>query len=367
MYTVKYKLDKSGTYKLNILVNKKHIGQSPYILKCAPHTKPKIELKKKPSMKSSQTFNISTNSLNGGNVSPPKSSTTRPMKTSSSSHILNTLSTNSSLSKTFNSSNGSPSAASSFLASKFVYNNQSNISLVSNLTNSKSSPNSSSYSLSEAFLASPRIRPVGSSTAENKSDFICDEKIQDDFLFKIGSHGRGAAEFMNPQAVCANEHYIYITDSNNQKIDVFTHDGEYKFSLGSNLPSNSRGIRRPIGITTGVGQKILVVDYEHKCVNVFEESGKFVAKICQNRLLGPKGICVNKACNNQIIVADSKANTVCIFDNEGRFLQKFGNLGNKNENFAGPHYVACLSNGDIVVTDFYNHCIKVFDPKGSFR
>lgn len=100
---------------------------------------------------------------------------------------------------------------------------------------------------------------------------------------------------------------------------------------------------------------------------MFEESGRFVAKICANRLLGPKGIAINKAHHNQIVIADSKANSVCVFDAEGKFLQRFGNLGSKNENFAGPQYLSCTSCGDIVVTDFYNHCIKVFDCEGKFK
>ena len=158
--------------------------------------------------------------------------------------------------------------------------------------------------------------------------------------------GRNCAEFLNPQAICATAEFIYISDSNNQKIDVFSHSGEYKFNLGSNillfissnnlnyiiifkiqdsLPNTSRVIRRPIGIESTQDKKILVVDYEYKCVNVFEENGKFLNRICQSRLLGPKGICVNKFKQNQIIVADAKANSVCIFDSEGKYISRFGN------------------------------------------
>jgi hypothetical protein len=44
--------------------------------------------------------------------------------------------------------------------------------------------------------------------------------------------GRQNAEFLNPQAVCATNDFIFISDSNNQKVDVFAHNGEYKFTLG---------------------------------------------------------------------------------------------------------------------------------------
>ena len=33
-YLVKYKLEKEGIYKLNILIDKKHVGNSPYTLNC---------------------------------------------------------------------------------------------------------------------------------------------------------------------------------------------------------------------------------------------------------------------------------------------------------------------------------------------
>jgi tripartite motif-containing protein 2/3 len=33
---------------------------------------------------------------------------------------------------------------------------------------------------------------------------------------------------------------------------------------------------------------------------------------------------------------------------------------------AGPHFVAINTNNDIIVSDFHNHCVKVFDSEGNF-
>lgn len=104
---------------------------------------------------------------------------------------------------------------------------------------------------------------------------------EDDFLFQIGRRGRAHSEFMNPQAVCATADTIYITDSSNQKIEAFSHNGEYKFTLGAPTNHNSSNssihntsftataatakiIRRPIGIDSNCKGKILCVDYELK-------------------------------------------------------------------------------------------------------
>lgn len=242
-------------------------------------------------------------------------------------------------------------------------------------TNNDDSMMSSAPSIVSDSLSSP-ISPALSKT--NISNLINFNELmllnndgqvyEDDFLYQIGRRGRGSSEFMNPQAVCATNDNIYVTDSNNQKIDVFSHNGDYKFTLGANVSgTQAKIVRRPIGIDATVDGRILVVDYECKCVNVYEENGRFISKICQGKLLGPKGVSINKAHQNQIVIADSKANSVCVFDADGKFLQRFGNLGNKNENFAGPQYVSCMSNGDIVVSDFYNHCLKVYDFEGKFK
>lgn len=185
------------------------------------------------------------------------------------------------------------------------------------------------------------------------------------FSLLIGSHGRGSGEFLNPQSVCLTEHLIYITDSSNQKIDVFDYNCDFKFSFSS---KNRATIRRPIGIVASLdGEKMLVSDYEGKCVNVFNaRNGKFLHKTCENKLLGPKGVFVTN--QNEILVADSKGNAIFRFDFNGKFLKKFGSLGNGDGNFSGPQYVCCnRRNGEIVVSDFYNHCVKVFDLNGNFK
>lgn len=243
------------------------------------------------------------------------------------------------------------------------------------LSDSLASPASSSTSSTCTEAPAP-LSPTASahvSSGNNLESFNDLTQKEDDFLFQIGRHGRNQSEFLNPQAVCATNDYIFVTDSNNQKVEAFAHNGEYKFSLGwSSVNSRPNQLRRPIGIDSKSDGKILVVDYELKCVNVYEENGCFLNRICNHttpasRLLGPKGISINKVYHDQIVIADSKANAVYIFDSEGRFVSKFGNLGPKNENFAGPQYVSCNSVGDIVVTDFYNHCIKVFDCTGKFK
>ncbi|MEQ2161733.1 hypothetical protein GOODEAATRI_012539 [Goodea atripinnis] len=73
--------------------------------------------------------------------------------------------------------------------------------------------------------------------------------------------------------------------------------------------------------------------------------------------MGPKGVAVDR--NGHIIVVDNKACCVFIFQANGKLVTKFGNRGNGDRQFAGPHFAAVNNNNEIIVTDFHNHSVKV--------
>jgi len=75
------------------------------------------------------------------------------------------------------------------------------------------------------------------------------------------------------------------------------------------------------------------------------------------------------ACNprGDIIVAEYGNNRVQVFDKAGKFLFKFGSNGNGNGQFVNPYGVTVdQRNNQIVVADRNNHRIQVFDEKGGF-
>lgn len=55
-----------------------------------------------------------------------------------------------------------------------------------------------------------------------------------------------------------------------------------------------------------------------------------------------------------------------VFTPEGKTKSKFGSRGGSASQLAGPHYVAVNSHGNILISDFHNHSIKVFTADGLF-
>uniref|UniRef100_A0AAY4AC92 Tripartite motif-containing protein 2 n=1 Tax=Denticeps clupeoides TaxID=299321 RepID=A0AAY4AC92_9TELE len=189
--------------------------------------------------------------------------------------------------------------------------------------------------------------------------------IEDDLMFRIGTKGRNKGEFTNLQGVAASSlGKVLIADSNNQCVQIFSNDGQFKSRFGVRGRSPGQ-LQRPTGVAVHPNGDIIIADYDNKWVSIFSSDGKFKVKIGSGKLMGPKGVSVDR--NGHIIVVDNKACCVFIFQTNGKLVTKFGNRGNGDKQFAGPHFAAVNQNNEIIITDFHNHSVKVFSPEGEFR
>ena len=167
-------------------------------------------------------------------------------------------------------------------------------------------------------------RSVGSNRKSNP--------VEDDLLMKIGTKGRNKGEFTNPQGVCSNGGRILVADSNNQCVQVYSNQGEFKLRFGAR-GRNAGQLQRPTGVAVTMNGNFLVADYDNKWVSIFSKEGKYLNKIGTGKLLGPKGVCVDNS--GHIIVVDNKASCVFVFQSTGKLIHKFGSRGNEPHQFAG--------------------------------
>ncbi|CAI5680867.1 unnamed protein product [Oreochromis niloticus] len=180
--------------------------------------------------------------------------------------------------------------------------------------------------------------------------------IEDDLIFRIGTKGRNKGEFTNLQGVAASSQgKVLIADSNNQCVQIFSNDGQFRsrFGIRGRTPGQ---LQRPTGVAVHPNGDIIIADYDNKWVSIFSSEGKFKNKIGTGKLMGPKGVSVDR--NGHIIVVDNKSCCVFIFQVNGKLVTKFGNRGNGDRQFAGPHFAAVNNNNEIIVTDFHNHSVK---------
>ncbi|UJR30860.1 hypothetical protein I4U23_018375 [Adineta vaga] len=198
--------------------------------------------------------------------------------------------------------------------------------------------------------------------------------IKNDQCQIIGKHGRQKGQLSNPQDVLIlrtpHQRTVLISDTINQNVQLFSIEtGLCTGAFLSAVNSKQIPLRRPIGLSHSfnANSTCLVADYDQRFISswIIDEggNGKLVKKFGQQTLIGPKGVCASNQ-SQRIAVADNKANCICLFDSSGEFLHRFGKRGTELHELAGPHYVQFAEpdhDRHIIVTDFYNNCVKIFD------
>lgn len=77
-----------------------------------------------------------------------------------------------------------------------------------------------------------------------------------------------------------------------------------------------------------------MADYDNRWVSIFSPEGKFKTKIGAGRLMGPKGVAVDR--NGHIIVVDNKSCCVFTFQPNGKLVGRLGAVGPLIVTLQGP-------------------------------
>lgn len=102
-------------------------------------------------------------------------------------------------------------------------------------------------------------------------------------------------------------------------------------------------------------------------VQIFEEDGEFISRIGEigdapGRFARPKGVAVDS--EGHIYVVDAAFNNVQIFDQDGKLLLIFGEMGKGPGKFWLPAAMYIDKDDKIYVADQYNSRIDVFQYLG---
>uniref|UniRef100_A0A3B4UCY3 RING-type E3 ubiquitin transferase n=1 Tax=Seriola dumerili TaxID=41447 RepID=A0A3B4UCY3_SERDU len=182
------------------------------------------------------------------------------------------------------------------------------------------------------------------------------------------TRGRDKGEFTNLQGISTSSNgRIVVADSNNQCIQVFSNDGQFKMRFGNKIGAGR--LMGPKGVAVDKNGHIITVDNKACCVFIFQSNGKLVTKFgargtSDRHFAGPHFVAVNN--KNEIVVTDFHNHSVKVYNADGEFLFKFGSHGEGNGQFNAPTGVAVDANGNIIVADWGNSRIQVFDSSGSF-
>ena len=188
--------------------------------------------------------------------------------------------------------------------------------------------------------------------------FSCNGK----FIRSFGKKGVKKGEFKEPSGIAyLNNGNFVVADTFNNRLQIFTERGEYLAQIGSEENPDHQFIS-PMGLSVDNDGNIIVADPGNKLIKIFTPSGQFLRKFGGEDLLVNPIHCIQK--DQYFIVSDEGDHRIKVFNTDGDFLDKFGNEGKGDVEFNGPHCLSVDKAEHLMVCDCGNNIVQVLDLSG---
>lgn len=156
---------------------------------------------------------------------------------------------------------------------------------------------------------------------------------------------------------------IFITDHHERTVKGFTSNGELICNWGRDM------FEWPNGIAIGKRGNFVVTDWAKGAISIHERDGakinefQYTDSETDSSQFCPQYVTIDEY--GRIIVTDSYDHTVKIFDNEGSILRKIGGREELDGKIINPKGIA-IDNGNIIVADWGQNCLLEYNADGKF-
>ncbi len=187
--------------------------------------------------------------------------------------------------------------------------------------------------------------------------FTPDGKVD---FFRVYEKGSLLGELSNPAAIFVEKENIYISDSGNNRIQIFDKSGKVIRDFGYKTFTIS-GFMFNTGLSKA-NDNILVADSGTKEVKIYDKDGFYLNNLKDESgkefiFNTPEEVFVDK--DNNIYVVDAGTNQIFIYSIDGT-LKKIGKKGTKKTEFYGIRDI-WVDDNYIYVADTLNEKIKILD------
>ena len=161
--------------------------------------------------------------------------------------------------------------------------------------------------------------------------------------------------------------FIYVVDSGNDRIAIFSQEGKYLRSFGKTgeLPGQFQG---PVGIAIDAKERLYVADKGNNRVQIFNLSGKVIKTFTtkfQMQEVRPVDVAIGND-GEQIFVTGNANHQVMSYDQDGNLVHHWGGEGANKGLFRYPATVAVSPDNKLYVVDVLNTRVQVFETDGEY-
>lgn len=215
------------------------------------------------------------------------------------------------------------------------------------------------------------VKPYGAGMKNGKlyvadpgssSVFVIDLKTRE--LSHLGTSIRG--QLKAPVSIAFDSAgTVYVTDSKQKTVQGYDKNGKFVYIHGGRMEFS-----HPTGLAIDEKlNRMYVVDTKKHHFKAFDIATKKLLFTVGKRgkedaeFNFPTNIAVDRR-NGNIVVSDTQNFQVQIFDKDGNFISRFGEVGDRPGMFARPKGIAVDSEGHIYVTDAAFNNVQIFNDEG---
>ena len=153
------------------------------------------------------------------------------------------------------------------------------------------------------------------------------------------------------------------------RVGICNLDEDYLGEFGYGNGSGDGQMVWPVAIAFDSKGQLFITDEHNQRISIYDDSGKFLEKwgtpgTAEGQLNGPAGIALDQEDN--VYVVDQHNHRVQKFTSGGKYLIGWGEFGSGTGQFNLPWGLAVDSKGDVYVADWRNDRIQKFSSDGRF-
>jgi DNA-binding beta-propeller fold protein YncE/transcriptional regulator with XRE-family HTH domain len=186
-------------------------------------------------------------------------------------------------------------------------------------------------------------------------------------LHRWGRPGAGHGALSVPSGVAVDwRGRIYVADTGNARVQVFSHDGHFLYAIGLRMYAGDAGIDPyPFGLAIDAHGDLYVADALLDTIFKLSPRGRLLTRIGSSgskpgRLRSPQAVAIDR--EGRIYVADTGNNRVQVFSPAGALLQVMTGSGRRGWRFDRPSGVAVDQFGSVYLANTGGNRIEKFVP-----
>lgn len=163
---------------------------------------------------------------------------------------------------------------------------------------------------------------------------------------RVGSQGVMPGQFQNPGGMAFHNGELFVTDSDNHRIQVFDRDLEFLRCFGRE-GNDSDCFKYPRDLTIDGNGDLYVTDMLNNRIQVLSKNGHFIRRIRKEgqQRIYPRTPFKIKLHRDHLFVTEHLNNSVCVFTKSGNFVTSFG-----EQYLVNPEGIAINEDGHVYVS-----------------